>query len=48
MVSEEEVILPKVKFGIPEEYFVASSMLKNFINKERNLFEVARAYSELS
>ena len=48
MVSEEDVILPKVRFGIPEEYFLASEVLKRFMNKERNLVEVPSAYGELS
>ena len=48
LVSNEAVNLPRIRFGIPEEYFHASEILKKFLNKERNLCEVVRAYTELS
>ena len=49
LVSEDsDLTFQRLKFGIPDEYFAVSEILKNFLNKEAFIIELPGAYEELS
>lgn len=49
LVSDDsDLSFQRLKFGIPDEYFAVSDILKNFLSKEAFIVELPGAYEELS